>query len=827
MLDYTRSGNTQVFRKRLAVDDLPKPLILLVDDHPTNLHLLEALLERQYRTENAKDGQSALEFVKSQKPDLMLLDVMMPEMDGFEVCKRLQADPETRDIPVIFLTARAEGEDVTKGFEVGAVDYVIKPFRREELLARVKNHIKLKQAETFLKQGLAEAQHIAHMGSWVWDVQENTLTWSDEIYRIFGLNSEDIELTYEVFLDFVHPDDRTFVIQSTSKALYHQQPYSLDHRIMLPDGSERVVHEEGKVSFDQTGTPVRMLGTIQDVTERKRVEAELRKLSMAIEESINIVFITDADGCIEYVNPMFERVTGYARVEVVGQTPGILSSGEIPKDKYRDLWAQIMEGKTWQGEFKNKKKSGGFYWVKGVISPIKNEGGDITHFLAIQEDISERKLVEQQARYLSTHDSITGLLNRERFIEKLSKLVQAKSRGSLILMDVDGIKLINEAYGHNMADEILKRMGELIHGMVDRDIDRRKYILGRLGEDEFALALSGKTGQDGLQLAEQVRKQVENATFTSESLRTTISAGVVECPTHGSTTRELLSRVDAAVFRAKNMGRNRCYLFSPEDKDIENVHSRLEKKERILRALEEGRFVPWFQPILDLKDGQTHHYEALARMHDGNGNVVLPGAFIATAEALGLIYEIDRTITAKVMACQAQFKQQGLELSFSMNLSGKHLGDNELLKFLQTTIDKTGADPGNLIFEITETTAIGDLKRAITFINALKDMGCRFALDDFGVGFTSFVYLREMAVDFLKIDGIFIRRLHERREDQGIVKAITTVARDMGISTIAEFVEYEETLRLLKNFGLDYAQGFLIGKPAPSPKIISMELKVR
>jgi EAL domain-containing protein (putative c-di-GMP-specific phosphodiesterase class I) len=277
--------------------------------------------------------------------------------------------------------------------------------------------------------------------------------------------------------------------------------------------------------------------------------------------------------------------------------------------------------------------------------------------------------------------------------------------------------------------------------------------------------------------------------------------------------------VDAAVFRAKELGRNRCHLFSPEDdRGIENIHSRLRQKERILRALEEDRFEPWFQPILDLGDQQIHHYEALARMRE-DGNIVLPGAFIPTAETLGLIDAIDRTITQKTIHYQARLKQQSHDLSFAINISAKHLGSEELLDFLRTTIEESGADPSRLVFEITETAAIRDLEQAITFIKALKTLGCRFALDDFGVGFTSFIYLREMNVDFIKIDGAFIRRLHEHRDDQGIVKAIITVARDMRVKTVAEFVEQEETLHLLKKFEVDYAQGFFIGKPAPAPNL--------
>jgi len=243
---------------------------------------------------------------------------------------------------------------------------------------------------------------------------------------------------------------------------------------------------------------------------------------------------------------------------------------------------------------------------------------------------------------------------------------------------------------------------------------------------------------------------------------------------------------------------------------------RLKERERIQKALNDDRFEPWFQPILDLTDNKIHHYEALARMKDENGDILLPGAFIDTAERFGLIGAIDRVIIDKTMKLQAETRRMGRELSFTINLSGKDFGDDDFLSFLHMRVKEPGANLCSPIFEITETAAVRDLNIAIKFIKALKSLGCHFSLDDFGVGFTSFIYLREMEVNYIKIDGSFIRRLHENANDQFFVKAITDVARGMGIKTVAEFVETEETLKLLKKFGVDYAQGTLIGKPAPN-----------
>jgi len=298
-------------------------------------------------------------------------------------------------------------------------------------------------------------------------------------------------------------------------------------------------------------------------------------------------------------------------------------------------------------------------------------------------------------------------------------------------------------------------------------------------------------------------------------IRATASIGVVFYPEHGRTTKELFTKVDAALYRAKETGKNRCHLYNPKDKVLENIHLRFRQKISIQKALAEGRFAPWFQPLLSLADNKIHHYEALARMKDEEGNILLPGTFIDTAERFGLIGSIDRMITEKTMRLQAELSRKGRDLSFGMNLSGKELGDEELLLFLQSKITETGADPSRLVFEITETAAVHDLDKAVRFINDLKAMGCRFSLDDFGVGFTSFVYLREMHVDYIKIDGSFIRKLHENHNDQLFVRAITEVAKGMGIQIIAEFVEDERSLDLLREYGVDYAQGYLIGKPSP------------
>ena len=320
----------------------------------------------------------------------------------------------------------------------------------------------------------------------------------------------------------------------------------------------------------------------------------------------------------------------------------------------------------------------------------------------------------------------------------------------------------------------------------------------------------------GRDIAEKMRKTIEAYIMSENFGSLTASIGMVLYPNDGVSSHDLFARADAALIRAKELGRNRCHLYHPDDRDIEKLHSRVEWKERIQRALKEDRFEPWFQPIMTMHDNSIHHYEVLARLRSEDDEILLPGVFIQVAETYGLVGAIDRDIIGKTMTLQAQNQENGIDISYSMNLSGIDLGDEEFLHFIKETVHETGADPTRLIFEITETAAVGHIARAVRFIDALKELGCRFSLDDFGVGFTSFVYLKEMEVDFIKIDGSFIRKLDENPKDQLFVKAITEVAKGMNIETIAEFVENESTLKLLKEYNVDFAQGYHIGKPAPN-----------
>ncbi len=491
----------------------------------------------------------------------------------------------------------------------------------------------------------------------------------------------------------------------------------------------------------------------------------------------------------------------------------------IAKPKRLDeLWEEIdatlKRKKTNEGKTKEQLIADGETF-------IKNYGRVLSAKLASQKKMQ----TEERVKYLASHDELTGILNRTCFMEQLTEWVSHNKdynqTGVLLLMDIDGFRLINDTYGHSTGDNVLHHVAvfltttlfEMDKHYVNRDV--KESILSRLGGDEFAIFLPDRNEKEGMETAEEIRKRLGKSRFVEVPGHVTTSIGVAIYPRDGSMTKELLTKADASIYHAKELGHNRIHLYNTGDMVLEKIRSRMEWKGHIQNAMEADRFAPWFQPVLVLKDNQVHHYEALARMRDTNGEVILPWAFVDTAEMLGLITAIDRIIINKTLQTQSNLCKQGKVLSFSMNLSGRDLGDKEFLQFLKSAIIETGADPRFLIFEITETAAIRDLDRAIKFIRELKAIGCSFALDDFGVGFTSFKYLREMEVDYIKIDGVFIRTLHETTNDHIFVKAIADVARGMGIKTIAEFVENNEIIKILKECGVDYGQGYFIGKPSP------------
>ncbi|MBB6480353.1 sensor domain-containing protein [Spirochaeta isovalerica] len=693
-----------------------------------------------------------------------------------------------------------------------------------EIIDHLKNQVEqLYRTESKLlniRKNLQDAQRLARLGSWEWIIEQNRIEWSDETFRIFGLDPDLFEATLEAYLQSVHPDDRQMLSSLIEKTLKEKESYTIEHRVVHSDGTELTVQGMGQVEVDESGKPVRFYGTVQDITDKVETDRQIRRLTRVLQESSSIIIITDADRVIEYVNSRFEEVTGYRPDQAIGQKAYLFTSYDRTRSDSLEIWNTISTGNSWRGRFKNRRMNGEYFWVEATISPIQDETGKITNYLAIEDDITSMLKAEEQAKYLTTFDKTTGLYNRSSIIGILEKKIVKKSPFSLLMIDIDDFRLINENYGLRVGDLYLQAVVKTVKGIAENCCSG-KYHFGRLGEDDLLLILP----EIHKEIGNEINSAVETLRVGTESVESTVSIGVAGFPEEGEEVKDLLTKLDIALYRAKEKGKNQCHHYTSDDDRLSEIHTRFSLRRRILDALEEDRFVIWFQPILNLESNQVHHFEVLVRMKEKDGSIALPGSFIPAAESFGLVGSIDRIVAQKAIAYQAFLAGKGIHISLSMNLSGKDLADEKLLGFLKNEVQESGADPEKIVFEITETAAIEDLPRAVEFIANLKELGCKFSLDDFGVGFTSFVYLRDLKVDFIKIDGAFVRSLSRNKDDRTIVKAVSLVARDMGIKSIAEFVQTEADKKILKDLGVDFVQGYLIGKPDPSPlNVLGIEL---
>lgn len=692
--------------------------------------------------------------------------------------------------------------------------FVLDITKRKELENELEKLVRLRTLELERKQELLnKAQEISKLGSWEWLINEDRIIWSDEIYNILEVSSENFNPVFQSYIEFVHPEDRNNIENIVKEAVRFGKSFKTEYRITASSGRIKNVLCEGRFELNEDGNPLKVVGILQDITEKKEYQDEIKRLSKAIDISTNLIVITDVDGKIEYVNKKFEDVTGFTKDEAFGQTPRILSSGFTPKEIYGDLWATVRSGNVWTGELMNRKKNGTTFWIRTYILPVKNDFGEVYQFMAIQEDITKEIESQKRTSFLKSHDPLTDLLNRKTFIKITEKRIRTAQEACIVLLDFDGLKAVNSVYGSLTGDSVLKFAAGIITSYASKL--KSNTCISRFGEDEFAVYLEDFNSLQAYDFSEEIRKDISGRIFNEFGVQLTISAGIAEYPTDFDHFDYFISRLNLSLERAKALGKNRTHIYSEADKELQNQENLYKRKEMILKALKNDLFQIWFQPILNLRTGEILHYEVLVRMDDENGGVILPGAFIPAAETLGLINEIDLAVIRKTFEHQVRLREKNNDYTFAINLSGKEIGDRRLLDILRGYVNHYKIDPGKIVFEITETSAITDLEKASSFIKELKDIGFRFSLDDFGVGFTSFIYLRELSVDYLKIDGIFVKKLHENKSDLGIIKAITSVASGFGIKTIAEFVEYQETIDILKSIDVDYAQGFFIGKPQP------------
>lgn len=645
--------------------------------------------------------------------------------------------------------------------------------------------------------------------------------------RIYGYDSPEELIANIVNIEqqiYVQPNRRSEFIWMLEK----QDAISgFESQVYRRDGSVIWVSENVRAVRDASNALVCYEGTVEDITERKYIEAAQARFTTILEATTDLVGICDRHGNQLYLNKAGRRMLGLSDDEDIFFKKILDFHPEWATERIlNSALPAVMAGNVWEGETAIWNYNGEEIPVSQVILAHKTPQNEVEFIATIMRDISDRKRFEAQLAYFANHDALTGLFNRRHFRAQLEHHLALTQRhnqcGALIFIDLDDFKDINDTLGHQTGDELLKNFAALLTQQV-----RKTDILARLGGDEFAIILPETFASQVYLIVQRIIAALERYLLNTNehSVRISASIGVALFPEHGMTADELLAHADIAMYKSKEIGRNRFTVYTPTSDWRVEVESRNVWKSRICEALEEDRFVLYCQPILDIRNNTCTSYELLLRMLGKQGELISPNIFLPLAESSGLICHIDRWVVRQAIGLIAAYTEVGKDMRLEVNISGKSLSDNQLLPIIQQELAITGIDPASLVLEITETAAIADINQACKFIYTLKQIGCQFALDDFGIGYSSFSQLKHLPVDYLKIDGSFIRNLSHNLVDRHLVKAIVEVAHGLSKSTIAEFVTDAQTLQILRQLGVDYAQGYYIGQPQAVSKLLVGAIK--
>lgn len=568
----------------------------------------------------------------------------------------------------------------------------------------------------------------------------------------------------------------------------------------------------------------RQRGTLRKLQEsREELALAHEKAAVTLHSIGDAVVTTDQDGMIEYMNPIAEALVGWNTSEAQGRP--LLEVFNILNEDTREPADNPVARCLREGAIVGLAnhtvliaRDGTEYIIEDSAAPIRNAHNRLLGAVLVFRDVTEERLVQRQLRYLAQRDTLTGLYNRHYFEQELGRAVQVARRGTLgyamFYMDLDQFKVINDTVGHGAGDQMLREVGEFFARRV-----RQSDVLARLGGDEFGVLLNGVGAGEVLEIAGDLQESMKAFDFTYQGVtyEISISIGIAMIGTQTLSSAEVLRHADIACYVAKRQGRGCNHLYSDSDDVDLTTIGELKLLADIKTALAQDRFVLHFQPIQPLAGQGEALYEVLVRMLDDQDQLIGPGTIIPTAERYGLMTQIDKWVVERALTLLDERVRSGQPVRFSINLSGTSVGDPQLLEAIRGGVQRLNVPPERLIFEVTETAAIAvaHIEKAEAFMRELRGVGCRFALDDFGTGFSSFTHLKYLPVDYIKIDGTFVRDILSDPVDQAMVRSINQIAHSLGKRTVAEFVENEQVREALLSFGVDYAQGYHIGRPGP------------
>lgn len=680
----------------------------------------------------------------------------------------------------------------------------------------------LRESERRFREMLEEVKLIAV----ILDKDGNITFCNDFLLKLTGWEREEV-LGRNWFDIFVPEDKREKAKKNLETVVSIHGPKEIQTR----SGQRRLIFWNNTFLRDVDGNIIGSARIGEDITDRVRAEDDLRTAHQQLLDIIEFLpdptFVIDCDRKVIAWNRAMVEMSGVAKEDIIGKgdyayavpfygcprpslidavfsdrDPALLEENIVAKDT--TLYVETYVPSAFQGK-------GAFLWASA--SPLYDSNGNIVGAIQTFRDITDRKRIEERLQYLATHDSLTNIPNRYALGENLKRAVARAKRNktsALLFIDLDNFKIVNDTLGHAAGDELLMKLAGIF-----KDNLREGDFLARLGGDEFAVLLEDTDAEGARNAAEKLRRAVEeedlNIHRSCFNLSTSIGIAMIDGTLNA---QKLLSYADTAMYAAKE-GRNRVVFIQPDEEATARVSETNQMLELIRQGLKENHFVLDFQPVVGLADGQTMHYEVLVRLRGENGKLVYPNRFIPVAERFGLMPQIDRWVVQTALGTM----KNRADLNLFINLSAVSLGDETMLDFITDHISGCGINPFRIGFEITETAAVKDMILAERWIRRLKGLGCRFALDDFGVGFSSFSYLRILPIDYLKIDGSYVRDLDADPTHRALVHAMNSVAHTLGKKTVAESVENENVMKILQELKVDCGQGYFLGKPSPLPGV--------
>jgi diguanylate cyclase (GGDEF)-like protein/PAS domain S-box-containing protein len=669
------------------------------------------------------------------------------------------------------------------------------------------------------------AEQIANDGLWDFDVQSNSVYFSPRWRSMLGYEPEDVTPGFD-WKSLVHSDDIVRVQGAIRDHVAGKSPlFDSTHRMRHRSGSWRWVRSRARAVTDQYGRLLRLIGVEYDITDQRQYEEELfrekESAHITLQSIGDGVVTTNSTSVIDYINPVAEQLTGWRLEDAMGRPVE-----DVIRVFHEETCEPVENPLTLSVRRTRLIKSvrpslliardGNELYVDSTAAPIRDDAGKVIGGVLVFHDVSESRELNRRLSYHASHDLLTGLVNRGEFenrIERALKSAKANEASyALCFLDVDQFKIINDSCGHSAGDALLGQVGALLKSKV-----RWRDTLSRLGGDEFAVLLESCSLDEAMRIAEMLREALGNFRFTWEErvFRLGASIGVVPIRADNEDATSLISAAESACAAAKEQGRNRVHSFAENDMELMRRRREMQWAARINSALEDGRFELYRMEIMPLQKPEAGaHYELLLRMRDESGKIISPDNFIVAAERYNLTPNIDRWVIENAFRWLVSEADERERLAMcAINLSGQSLSDDKFLPYVIEQFRKSGLDASKICFEITETAAVASFSQANRFIQALKELGCKFALDDFGTGLSSFGYLKHFPVDYLKIDGSFVREILHDPIDREMVRSINEIGHLTGKLTIAEFAENAEIIQMLKGIGVDFAQGYGVGMP--------------